>query len=135
MESKPNIFLYSLILPIVWVLFGVLFNFLFPGTSLGPFGLVIIIHLVLFPICWHFSSKFQRQFNKPEKVKLVSYLTLGAVFCESLGLLSSFSAGVLSREAFADILAFTFLVDAIFMYLGVHFVGKRFINYFLAKQK
>ena len=137
-EKAPKLFIYSIILPVIWLSFGSIFSYFFPDKNLGVMGLVLIIHLALLPICWHFSKNFNRHFLTNEKIRLVIYFTLWAVICESLGLLYIFSLesqSSIPTPALLGVLGFTLVVDMFFMYLGVQFVGKRFLNYFMGKRE
>jgi hypothetical protein len=42
--KSPNLFIYSLILPILWFTIGFAVDFISPGNRLGVFGLVLIIY-------------------------------------------------------------------------------------------
>lgn len=137
-DKAPKLFIYSTILPVIWLSFGSIFSYFFPEKKLGVMGLVLIIHLALLPICWHFSKNFNRHFLKNEKIRLVIYLTLWAFICESLGLLYVFSLDSQSSmptSALLGILGFTLAMDTLFMYLGVQFAGKHFVNYFMSKRE
>ena len=135
-DKVPKLFIYSIMLPVAWLSFGSIFSYFFPEKKLGVMGLVLIIHLALLPICWHFSKKFNRHFLRSEKIRLIIYLALWALICESLGLLYVFSLDSqrsISISALLGILGFTLVIDTLFMYLAVQFTGKRFINYFMGK--
>lgn len=137
-STKPKLFLYSLILPVIWLGLGTLFSQLFPEKNLGVMGLVLILYIALLPISWHFSKHYERHFIRNEKIRLIAYLTLWAVVCESFGLLyhltqpnsPQFEPGMLM-----GVIGFGFLVDLLFMFLGVHFICKRYIKYFLGRRQ
>ena len=134
--KHPNIFLYSLILPLIWFSFGFFMDYFFIGKTLGVFGLVLIIYAAITPICWHFARTFIRHFTVREKVKLIIYLTVWAVICEFWALwyhLSLESTPKMDDSSLYFVLAFTAAMDVLFMSLGVHFIGKRMCTYFLSK--
>lgn len=132
--KSPNLFLYSLLLPLIWFSFGSLMNFFFPGKRLGVFGLVLVLYAAITPICWYFSRKFARHFSTGEKVRLIFYLTAWAIICEFWVLwyhLSLESTPEMEDSSLGFVLLFTAAMDAFFVSLGVHFIGKRVFNYFL----
>lgn len=133
-EKQPQIFLYSLLLPLFWFLTGGIFSFLLPDLRLGVFGLLIIIYSAIAPISWYFAKTFRRLFTTSEKIRLIIYFTIWAILCESLALLyviSLDSASTLDNSGLIVTFAITYAVDAVFMALGVHFVGDRMVKYFL----
>ena len=75
-STKPKLFLYSLILPVIWLGFGTLFSQIFPEQNLGLMGLVIILYIALLPVSWHFAKHYERQFVKNEKIRLIKKETL-----------------------------------------------------------
>ena len=136
--TKPKLFIYSLILPFIWLGFGTIFTQFFPDKNLGVMGLVLILYIALLPISWHFAKHYGRQFIQHEKIRLVGYLTVWAVVCESLSLfyhLNHQNSAGLETPMLLGIIGFTFLVDLLFMFLGVHFICKRYIKYFLGKRE
>ncbi|MPQ46424.1 hypothetical protein GCQ56_05320 [Marinifilum sp. N1E240] len=133
--KTPNLFLYSLILPILWISIGFLIDTIAPEKSLGVFGLVLIIYATLTPICWHFTKNHHRHFKKQEKIKLIVFLTFWAVLCELLAIwyeLSLESNPDISSSIYY-IIGVTILLDTLFITIGVQVVAKRTNNYFLEK--
>ena len=137
-STKPKLFLYALILPVIWLGFGTLFSQIFPEQNLGLMGLVIILYIALLPVSWHFAKHYERQFVKNEKIRLIAYLTLWAVVCESFALLYHLNqpnSPEFEPTMLLCVIGFTFLVDLVFMFLGVHFICKRYIRYFLGRRE
>ena len=133
-EKKPKLFLYSLLVPIIWVSFGVLMDFLMPGKRLGTFGLLIVIYLAITPIFWHFSKTYRRHLLLTEKVRLIIYCTFWASIAESLGLwyFVNFEAtDAVKSLNIPVIIGITIAIDALFFAAAIHFTGNRMINYFL----
>jgi hypothetical protein len=135
---KPNLFLYSLILPLVWISFGTLTAFLLPGVRLGMFGLVLVLHITFGIICWRFSKTFCRQFDRPESYRLIAYSSIWALLLEAASLCYYLaSQSQLDRAHFSLLvfsLSFTAVLDIVLIASAVLFVAKRFLNYFLSKQ-
>lgn len=136
-SKTPNLFLYSLVLPVFWLTFGFVLDAIAPGKRLGMFGLFLIIYATLIPICWHFTKNFGRHFNKGEKIKLIIFLTLWAVICElwALWYYVSFESTSGIDEAIYGVIGFTVAIDALFMTLGVQFAAKRINNHFLNRME
>lgn len=136
--TKPKLFIYSLILPTIWLGNGAIFRQFFPDKNLGVMGLVLILYIALLPISWHFAKHYGRQFIKHEKVRLIGYLTFWTVSLESLGLLyhvNQQNSSGFDMSVLLGIIGFTFLVDLVFVFLGVQFICKRYIQYFLGKRE
>ncbi|GLR77295.1 MULTISPECIES: hypothetical protein [Aliivibrio] len=126
--KTPKIFLYSILLPIIWIAFGLTIATFLPSVQLGAAGLVIILYVTITLICLHFTKSYPRQFTKNEKIRLTAYFILWASLCESLVVLS---LGQMELNKLFFILGFTVIVDAILISLGVHFISKRMIKMFL----
>jgi len=131
-QASPKLFLYSLLLPIIWLSVGALLSVAFPDINLGMMGLVLILYLVLSIICWHFTKLFNRDFSRNEKARLTIYFIIWTVLCEALAIYSISES--ISSDALLITLSITFVIDSIFMTLGVHFISKRMNKYFLNKQ-
>ena len=137
-QKKPKMFLYSLILPTIWFSLGIAINSIAPGKHLGMFGLFIVIHLTLLPICWHFAKMHRRQFTTLEKFKLTAYFCLWAYAAELLALFYLISSAApenaISPQQVIPIVAFTLVVDTVFFTLGVIFTASRMLKYFINRQ-
>jgi len=137
-QKKPKMFLYSLILPTIWFSLGTAINLLVPGKHLGMFGVLIIIHLTLLPICWHFAKYYRRQFTTFEKFKLTAYFCLWAYAVELLALFylvtSQAPENAISAQHILPVVAFTLVVDTLFFTLGVIFTAGRMLKFFIDRQ-
>ena len=137
-QKKPKMFLYSLILPTIWFSLGMAVNSIAPGKHLGMFGLLIVIHLTLLPICWHFAKKHGRQFTTTEKFKLIVYFCLWAYTAELLALFylitSAAPENAINPQQIIPIVAFTLVIDTVFFTLGVIFTASRMLKYFINRQ-
>ena len=138
LDNNSNMFLYSLVLPIVWFSFGALVHMVTPGKHLGMFGLLAVIYFTLFSICWHFARKYRRQFTSIEKFKLIVYFCLWAYFSELIGLLSLFNQQVqknnITPQQVIFIVVITLVVDTVFLSLAVIFTARRMLKFFLDRQ-
>ncbi|EHH1227966.1 ABZJ_00895 family protein [Vibrio vulnificus] len=132
-EKNPKLFLYSILLPVIWLALGATVDMLAPEIRLGVGGLIFIIYGTLAIICWRFAKEFKRYFTRKEKIRLVVYFTVWAVLCESLALLTLLPD--MDQMVLLVSLGVTTIIDTLIMSLGVHFISKRLIGYFLKKDQ
>lgn len=87
MDSKsPKIFIYSIIVPLVWLSLSFSLLAIAPEIELGIAGIIITVNLSLFALCWHFSRTFKRQFSNNEKLRLFIYSFLWMAAIRALSL-------------------------------------------------
>jgi hypothetical protein len=87
MDSKsPAIFIYSILVPIVWLSLSFSLLAIAPEIELGIAGIIILVNLSLFILCWHFSRTFKRQFSNNEKLRLFIYSFLWMAAIRALSL-------------------------------------------------
>jgi hypothetical protein len=134
--SGLSLFGYSAALPIVWLSFGGLLAAVLPGKRAGVGGLFFVVLIVVTFTSWLFVRKHRRHFSNREFWILVGYCSMWAALLESGGILYAISAGLVQPSqtrmlSFAVLSAFG--VDAIFIFLGFRFTGRRFIDYYMAK--
>ncbi|TON61335.1 hypothetical protein CGH54_12350 [Vibrio parahaemolyticus] len=132
-EKNPKLFLYSILLPVIWLALGATVDMVAPEIRLGVGGLVFIICVTLAIICCRFAKVFKRYFTRKEKIRLVVYFTVWVVLCESLALLTLLPD--IGQMVLLVSLGVTTIIDTLIMSLGVHFISKRLIGYFLEKDQ
>lgn len=133
-NQSPRLFFYSILFPAFWLTLGGVLNYISPDKKLGIVGLVLIIYLVLFPVCWHFARSFKRHLFKKEKLRLIAYMALWAIVLEWLSLLyiqGVNTDSIMSFELLLSALSFSLVVDVLFIGLGIQIMSKRYIEYFL----
>ena len=136
-KKKPRLFLYSLLLPTVWLSLGWLFGIFFPGKRLGAGGLVLILYLTVGAISWHFGRTFNRQFQVAERFRLVVYCSVWAVCCEMLALVYAASVGLVKNvdvDALIAIIGMTAALDTAFVWAGFRFLAPRIITKFIVSE-
>lgn len=138
-NEGPNLFLYSLTLPAVWILFGTLAAVISPGLRFGMFGLVLVLHVTVGIITWHFSKRFCRQFERTESIRLIAYSSIWAIFLETASLIYFLSSQAQLDQSHLPILLVSIsiaaVLDSVFISLAVLILAKRFLSYFLNKQR
>ncbi|MCC4833876.1 hypothetical protein LMH66_14625 [Shewanella sp. 10N.7] len=131
MDRKlPNLFLYSLALPVVWFALAFLTLNLAPNVEVGIAGSVVTVYLATIFICRHFSKSFKRYFEKGEKIRLAIYMVLwmGLIRCLSL---YGLDEGLSSKElmlAIGVILGIDFLIIASSVFSVSHKFNKFFLR-------
>lgn len=133
-SQQPKLFLWSLLLPVLWLTVGATFSYLFPEKRLGIWGIVLIIYFTLVPFCWYLAKRCGRYLRGVEVWKMIGYLTFWALICESLAIwyLVTLEPNMnLAGDVLLFTIGFTAAMDFLFMFLGVKFAGKKIFNFFL----
>ena len=133
-QTKPWLFVYSLILPVVWMTLGVIGNFIAPGKHVGTVGTALIFLCVVTMISWLFVRKHRRHFTRSERFRIIGYCAGWAILLESCVLVYAASEGLVDPSK-GSVLAFAasvaFVIDTLFLWLGFTFSSRRFINWYL----
>lgn len=134
---RPNIFLYSLLLPAVWVSISVLFTTLFPGKRLGIVGTALLLMAVASLIGWLFARREGRDFSKSEYLRIILYCIGWVLLLEFLGLFYLLSQSQTSPDLHVlyFVVPFTVTLDSLFVWLAFRNFGRRVIRSYLAKHE
>lgn len=136
---RPNIFLYSLPFPALWICCSLLFTTLFPGKRLGIVGTAFLFMGAASLICWLFARRQERDLNAAEYRNIILYCIGWAVFFEFCILLFLYlfpppgTNPDLSARTFCFIVLFTVTLDSLFVWLAFRNFGRRVIKSYLAK--
>ncbi len=131
------LFIYSLILPALWIAIGTFFSYVLPNVRLGAGGFVAIIYGTVSTISWLFAKRKKRLFSKSETIRLIAYCSFWAATCESLALLYIYNSDEGSsrpdQQAMLMIVGGTILFDTLFLAVTFVFLPKRLIPKYLKK--
>ena len=136
---RPNIFLYSLPFPALWICCSLLFATLFPGKRLGIVGAALLFMGAASLISWFFAQRQRRDFNTAEYRNIILYCIGWAVFLEFCILLflylfpPSGAHSDLSARTLCFIVLFAATLDSLFVWLAFRNFGRRVIKAYLAK--
>lgn len=125
--NLPKIFIYSILVPIVWLSLSFSLLAIAPEIELGIAGIIITVNLSLFVLCWHFSRTFKRQFSNNEKLWLFiySFLWMAAIRALSLyGISDNLTSEVLLYAG-----GIVFAMDLVVIASSVFSVSNRFNNF------
>jgi hypothetical protein len=132
-DNKANLFLYSLILPVLWLALGVVVNAVAPGKGLGAIGHVLLLGASTAFVSWLFVRKCRRDFSAKERWMLTGWFFLWSFTLEALGLWYVLNAPdaqiALERGAILVTLAITALLDFGFAWAVVKYWSPRFIKW------
>jgi purine-cytosine permease-like protein len=136
----PLIWLYSLVFPATWIVFGLIFHALFASKQAGMIGAFVVIYAAVILICWLFVRRHVRHFTNTEYWWLIAYCTAWAWFLESLALISflmqsSYGPNALRGPKLLLVVSLTYPLDFLFIWLGFAKKGKPFITSYLEKQR
>ncbi|WP_416306966.1 hypothetical protein [Neptunicella sp. SCSIO 80796] len=128
MESKsPAIFIYSILVPIVWLSLAFSLLAIAPEIELGIAGIIIAVNLSLFILCWHFSRTFKRQFRSSEKIRLCVYSFLWMAAIRALNLYGI--SDNLTSEVLLYAGGIVLAIDLLVIASSVFSVSNRFNNF------
>ncbi len=128
MDSKsPKIFIYSILVPIVWLSLSFSLLAIAPEIELGVAGIIIAANLSLFVLCWHFSETFKRQFSNNEKLRLFIYSFLWMAAIRALNLYGI--SDNLTSEALLYAGGIVLVMDLVVISSSVFSVSYRFNNF------
>ena len=128
-QDSPKIFMYSLLLPLLWISASFLIVYFSSDVDLGIAGVVLVIYLSLIAICWFFSKRFNRDFYRNEKIRLTIYFLLWATLIRIISIYSI--SETLSSDALLLAFAALFVVDCLIIIPTVYSVSKRINGFFL----
>lgn len=126
-SQSPPIFIYSILLPIVWLLLSLALLAITAEVELGVAGIIIAVNFSLFVLCWHFSRVFKRKFSNNEKLRLFiySFLWMSLIRALSLyGMSDNLTSGVLLYAG-----GIVLVIDLVVIASSVFSVSNRF-NHF-----
>jgi hypothetical protein len=126
-SKSPKVFIYSILVPLVWLSLSFSLLAISPEIELGIAGIIIVVNLSLFVLCWHFSRTFKRQFSNNEKLRLFiySFLWMAAIRALSLyGISDSLTSEVLLYTS-----GIVVAMDLVVIYSSVFSVSNRFNNF------
>ncbi len=128
MDSKSAaIFIYSILVPIVWLSLAFSLLAIAPEIELGIAGTIVAVNLSLFILCWHFSRTFKRQFSNNEKLRFFIYSFLWMAAIKALSLYG------ISANLNSEVLLYTggivLAMDLVIIFSSVFSVSNRFNNF------
>jgi hypothetical protein len=132
-EITPNFFLYSVILPAIWLSAGGLVHVIAPSIRLGAMGLAGVVFIYSWIVGWRFSKRFNRHLTIPEAVRLIAYSSCWAIVIEILGLYAYTSekgVPVLDLKTYSAI-GVAAAVDVLFISAGILRVTRSRIESYL----
>ncbi len=130
-QISPKIFLYSLVLPIVWLSASYLMTYVLSGVELGVLATVLVVYISLSAICWKFTKNLNRDFNRSEKIRLTIYFLIWSFL---IRLVSIYGVSeTLSPDALFMAFAVVFTIDCLIIVSTVFSVSKRINGFFLRK--
>lgn len=115
-QAKPLLFVYSLILPVIWVAFGTIGNLVAPGKRVGIVGTAVIFLGVVTLISWIFVRKHRRQFTGSERFRIIAYCAGWAILLESCVLVYAASIGLVDPSKVGVLVfavSFSFVINTI----------------------
>ena len=126
-RKSPKIFIYSILVPIIWLSLAFSLLAIAPEADPGIAGIIVAVNLSLFILCWHFSRTFKRQFSNNEKLRLFiySFLWMAAIRALSLYGLSDNQTSEILLYAGGIVLA----MDLVVIASSVFSVSNRFNNF------
>ncbi len=128
-QDSPKIFVYSLLLPLIWISASFLTLYFSLNVDLGVAGVVLVIYMSLIAICWLFSKRFNRDFNRNEKIRLTIYFLLWATLIRIISIYSV--SETVSSDALRLAFFALFVVDCLIIVPTVYSVSKRINGFFL----
>ena len=130
-KVSPKIFAYSLVLPIVWFSAGYLMLYVLSGVELGILATVLVVYISLSAICWLFIKKFNRDFNRSEKIRLTIYFLIWSFL---IRLVSIYGVSEnMTTNALLIAISIVFTIDCIIIISTVFSASKRINGFFLRK--
>jgi hypothetical protein len=85
-ERRPRLFLYSMLLPGLWIALGLFLLKFIPDLEFGSGGTVVVTLTVAWIISKHFAKTHGRQFSRHERLRLILYCSLWAIGMEIVAL-------------------------------------------------
>jgi len=126
-SKSPKVFIYSILVPLVWLSLSFSLLAISPEIELGITGIIIVVNLSLFVLCWHFSRTFKRQFSNNEKLRLFIYSFLWMAAIRALSLYG------ISDSLTSEVLLYTggivVAMDLVVISSSVFSVSNRFNNF------
>jgi hypothetical protein len=126
-RKSPKIFIYSILVPIIWLSLAFLLLAIAPEAEPGLAGIIIALNLSLFVLCWHFSRTFKRQFSNNEKLRLFIYSFLLMAAIRALNLYG------ISENLRSEVLLYAIVIvlamDLVVISSSVFSVSNRFNNF------
>jgi hypothetical protein len=126
-SKSPKVFIYSILVPLVWLSLSFSLLAISPEIELGIAGIIIVVNLSLFVLCWHFSRTFKRQFSNNEKLRLFIYSFLWMAAIRALSLYG------ISDSLTSEVLLYTggivVAMDLVVIYSSVFSVSNRINNF------
>ena len=134
----PFIFGYSLLLPVVWIIVGVLATTFVPGHRLGMVGTALMFMGVAALISLLFAKRHRRQFTNSEYLRIVCYSIGWALSIECFVILTvivlpQIESGHVDAKPLLFAVPITVVLDAIWIWLAFRQTGRRVIAWHLRK--
>ena len=133
-QPKPKLFLYSLVLPVVWMTVGTILSEAAPNFRLGIAGTTFFFMLICVGISWIFLKRHGRMPANTESWRLIAYCSALAILMETWVLL----AALTWPELFPDIqitkdivifaIGFAAVLDTVIIALGFKVVAPRYLK-------
>lgn len=126
-RKSPKIFMYSILIPIIWLSLAFSLLAIAPEAEPGIAGIIVAVNLSLFILCWHFSRTFKRQFSNSEKLRLCIYSFLCMAAIRALNLYGI--SDNLTSEVLLYAIAIVLAMDLVVISSSVFSVSNRFNNF------
>ena len=130
-QVSPKIFAYSLVFPIVWLLASYFMLYVLSGAELGILATVLVVYISLSAICWLFTKKLNRDFNRSEKIRLTIYFLIWSFLIRTVSIYGI--SETLSPDALLIAVAIVFAIDCLIIISTVFSASKRINGFFLRK--
>jgi len=138
-NQAPRLFMYSLILPAIWMGLGTLLSTVAPNFRLGAGLSIVMFGAIAVGISWLFVRNNKRMFTNSESWRMVIYCSVIAIFLESWVLLTAmvwpdlFPGEAITRDAAIWGLAIAAVIDTLAMIGGFRVAAPRYLKSYIAK--
>ena len=88
-EQRPRLFLYSLLLPLLWIALSLGLTGVPSERRVGIVETAVVVGGVAMLVSWLFVRRYRRHFSKHERWRLMGYCAFWAAAWESMELISA----------------------------------------------
>jgi hypothetical protein len=105
--------------------------YVFSGAELGILVTVLVVYISLSAICWLFTKKLNRDFNRSEKIRLTIYFLIWSFL---IRLVSIYGVSeTMSPDALLIAITVVFTIDCLIIISTVFSTSKKISGFFLRK--
>lgn len=138
-ESQPKLFLYSFLVPTLWVVTSMFFIILLPSRKLGLLGTGLFLYLVITLIAWRVVSKWQRDLTQSESTRIMIYSAFWMVGLQLIivltGVLYALSSGAEIRTIGLVDVGLSSVIYIFVIWLSVKILTPKFTSWYLRRAK